>query len=58
MPELYPQDQQRVDDVLSKGVYKVDRKPFRPWFLLFWIFVVLVGITGVSYFIAATYDFV
>jgi hypothetical protein len=34
MPELYPEDQARVDEVLSKGIYKVDRKPFRFWTLM------------------------
>lgn len=58
MPKLYEQDQAKVDDVLSKGPYKVDRKPFRPWFLLFWIFIVLFGITAVSFYIAAQTGFV
>lgn len=58
MPKLYPEDQARVDQVLSKGIYKTDRKPFRPLFLMFALLLVLVGLTAVSYGIAAYYQFV
>ncbi len=58
MPKLYEEDQARVDAVLQKGVYKIDRKPFRPWMLLLIIFLVLGGITGVSFMIAAMEGFV
>ncbi len=58
MPKLYEEDQAKVDAVLQKGVYKVDRKPFRPWMLLLIIFIVLTGITAVSFIIAAMEGFV
>lgn len=57
MPELYPEDQAKVDAVLERGVYKVDRKPFRPWMLLLVIALVLGGITVVSWAIAAYHGF-
>ncbi len=58
MPKLYPEDQEKVDRVLSGGVYKRDRKPFRPWVLLGWLIVVLALLTGASYWIAASQGFV
>lgn len=58
MPKLYPEDQERVDKVISGGVYKTDRKPFRPWVLLAWIAVVLGLLTAASYWIAAGQGFV
>lgn len=58
MPELYPEDQERVDRVLSEGVYRVDRRPFRGWLLL----AILVGVLGVvsvaGYFVALAFGFV
>lgn len=57
MPELYPEDQERVNRVLSGGVYKRDRKPFRPWVLLGWLLVALAVLTAVSYVIAAANGF-
>lgn len=58
MPELYPEDQAKVDKVLSQGIYQVERQRFRPWLLL----TVLVGALGVvsiiGYFLAAAYDFI
>lgn len=58
MPKLYEEDQQKVNDVLSRGVYRVDRKPFRPWLLLGAIFVMLGIITAASYLIATFHGYV
>ena len=58
MPELYKEDQQKVDSVLSRGVYAVERKPFRPWRLLLVILVVLAVITLLSYGISWHYGFI
>ena len=52
VPELYPEDQKKVDAVLQKGPYKVDRKPFKVFVLLGVILGVLAVISGVSYLIA------
>jgi hypothetical protein len=37
---LYPEDQARVDEFISKGVNSIERKPFRPGRLL----LILIGI--------------
>lgn len=57
MPKLYQQDQDKVDAVLSRGIYRVERKPFRPWALLLVILAVLGVITVLSYGIAAYYGY-
>ena len=44
---LYPEDQAKVDEFLSKGVNSVERKPFRPLRLLL---ILLVMVTGLSIF--------
>lgn len=31
---LYPEDQAKVDEFLKRGVNSVERKPFRPLFLI------------------------
>ncbi len=58
MPELYPEDQERVNKVISEGMYKPDHKPFKPWTLLLVIIVVLGLITLVSFWIAAGQGYV
>jgi hypothetical protein len=58
MPELYPEDQARVDEVLSRGIYKVDRKPFRPWLLLTILIGVLCLVSIAGYFVGLAFDFV
>lgn len=47
MPELYPEDQKRVDDYLARSV-RSERKPFRPLLLLFIILLILAGLTVVA----------
>lgn len=50
--KLSPEDQARVDSVISSGVNDVERKPFRPGLLLAIILVVLTLLSGISYFLA------
>lgn len=56
MPKLYPEDQARVDQVLSQGIYKVERKPFRFWGLFAILIFVLVLISIVGYLVAGYFD--
>lgn len=46
---LSEEDLKRVEEYLSGPVQKVERKPFRPWLLLFWLWVVvaLLGVVSV-----------
>ena len=50
--KLSPEDQARVDSVTSRGVYSVERAPFRVWLLLGVILLVLTGLSIFSYIIA------
>lgn len=52
MPELYPEDQKKVDQFISSNVNSVERATFKPWRLLVVIFVILGILTLVSYLIA------
>lgn len=52
MPKLYPEDQARVDEVLSKGIYSVERKPFRVSYLFGGLIGVIVVLGLASYVIA------
>lgn len=58
MPELYPEDQERVNKVISEGMYKPDHKPFKPWTLLSVIVVALGLITVVSFWISSQHGYV
>lgn len=49
---LSPQDQQRVERVIRRGVNAAERKPFRPWLLLLVILGMLTAMSGLSYWIA------
>jgi len=53
MPELYPEDQEKVDKYLQSSVHQVDRKPFRPLLLLLVLFVFLAGFTWLAFYIAS-----
>jgi len=44
-PRLYPEDQARVDEFVSRGINSVERKPFRVWLLLG---VILASLTVLS----------
>lgn len=50
MPKLYPEDQARVDEVLSKGIYRVERKPFRLSYLIGGLMAV-IGVLSLASFI-------
>ncbi|WP_075185041.1 DUF3094 family protein [Teredinibacter haidensis] len=52
MPELYPEDQKKVDEYLASNVNAVERRTFKPLRLLGIILVVLGGITLLSYWLA------
>ena len=42
---LYPDDQAKVDEFISRGVNSVERKPFRPMRLLILLMVVVIGLS-------------
>lgn len=56
MPKLYPEDQARVDRVLSEGIYQVERKPFRFWGLMAILIGGLIMISVVGYVLAKYFD--
>lgn len=41
---LSPEDQRRVDDYLRAPQHQVQRKPFRPFLLLFVVLAVVIGL--------------
>ena len=41
---LSPDDQERVDQYLSAPQHQVERRPFRPWFLLFIVLAAVIGL--------------
>ncbi len=49
---LYPEDQQKVDEFLKRGVNSVERKPFRPGRLLIMLIVVVAGLSVFSQWLA------
>ena len=51
-PRLSPEDQARVDRVISDRVNSVERKPLRHGVLLGVVMVVLSVLSGISYLIA------
>lgn len=46
--KLSEEDQARVNEYLSSPINQVERKPFRPLLLLFWLWVVVAALGGVS----------
>lgn len=46
--KLGEEDLKRVEEFLSIPVNRVERKPFRPLWLLFWLWVVVAGLGLVS----------
>jgi hypothetical protein len=58
VPELYPNDQQKVDDYLVSNVNSVERKPFRPLLLLAVIAFVLLVISAVGFWVALNHGVV
>ncbi len=49
---LYPEDQKKVDEFLSRGVNSVERKPFRPMRMMIMLIVVVTSLSILSQFIA------
>ena len=49
---LYPQDQERVDDFVSRGINSVERKPFQPLRLVIMLIVVVSVLSLFSQFLA------
>lgn len=58
MPQLFPDDQKRVDEFISSNVNDIERKPFRPWLLLLIIVGVLGALTVVSFVVALSHGVV
>ena len=50
--ELYPEDLERVQQVINSGIHSVDRKPFRPGKLLVAVVIVLSSLSLASWLIA------
>ena len=49
---LHPEDQEKVDGFLERGVNSVERKPFRPMRLLLMLIAVVVVLSVFSQFLA------
>ena len=49
---LYPEDQAKVDEFITRGVNSVERKPFRPGRLLLILIVIVFGLSLFSQFLA------
>ncbi len=58
MPKLSPEDQARVDHVLSQSIHRVPRKPFRPMLMMLLLVLVLAGLTAISYAVTLYYEFI
>ncbi|MBN7865505.1 DUF3094 family protein [Pseudomonas aeruginosa] len=41
---LSPEDQQKVEQYLTSPLHQVERAPFRPWFLMFVLLAVVIGL--------------
>jgi len=49
---LYPEDQEKVDDFVSRGVNSVERKPFKPMRLMLGLIAVVVALSLLSQWLA------
>ena len=49
---LYPEDQEKVDEFVTRGINSVQRKPFRPLRLLLMLIVVVTALSVLSQFLA------
>ena len=49
---LYPEDQARVDEFVSRGINSVERKPFRPFRLLLILIAMVMGLSLFSQWLA------
>lgn len=50
---LYPDDQKRVDEYLQLPQNSVERKPFKVWWLLFSLAVIVLGLGLFSRYLAS-----
>ena len=50
--KLYPEDQAKVDEFVSRGVNSVERKPFRPFRLLLALMVIVIFLSIFSQLLA------
>jgi len=53
---LSPEDQARVDQVISRGTYAPERKPFRGWLLLGMVIATMVVLGLVSLVLGLLFD--
>lgn len=51
--QLSDEDQSRVDSVINSGVNGVERSSFKPWRLLFFLWLVLLAMGAVSWLIGS-----
>jgi len=58
MPDLYPEDQEKVDDFIASNVNSTEREPFKPFKLLAIIVAVLGALTLISYLVALSHGLV
>lgn len=49
---LYPEDQKRVDEFVTRGINSVQRKPFRPLRLVLMLIGVVTALSILSQFLA------
>ena len=49
---LYPEDQKKVDEFLSRGVNSVERKPFRPGLMIIMLITVVMVLSIFSQLLA------
>ena len=49
---LHPEDQERVDEFIKRGVNSVERKPFRPLRLLLILIAIVLGLSIFSQYLA------
>ena len=50
---LYPEDQAKVDEFVSRGVNSVERKPFKPFRLLFILMAIVIFLSVFSQLLAS-----
>ena len=49
---LYPEDQKKVDEFVSRGINSVERKPFKPLRLVFMLIAVVILLSIFSQWLA------
>jgi Protein of unknown function (DUF3094) len=49
---LYPEDQKKVDEFVTRGINSVDRKPFKPMRLMLLLIAVVTVLSVLSQFLA------